>query len=309
MALQLDIVGKPQGLHELDQWIQPCTAGFESLAGTRVGGHDDAQPILLREAIQRFHQLCEVPIRIHVLLAMTTHHKILLLFQTQTGQHIGRVDLRQVMMNHLVHRAARLDHAVGRDPLAQQVLAGDIAVGQVDVRKMIDHLAVAFLRNALVEAAVARLHVEDGDLAPLGGDDGQARIGVAQHQQGIGFLAFEQRVDTGQNVADRLGHAAADRFEKMIGAAQLQFVEENLVQFVVVVLPRVNQHVIGIPVQLGQHARQANDLRPRSHHRHDFEFLLHDASTGSAKVSGSSGSKISFAQNRVTSSESPVLVM
>jgi len=49
-----------------------------------------------------------------------------------TGQY-RIVDLRPVVREHLEHRTTGLDHAIGRQPLAQEVLARDVRVRQVDV--------------------------------------------------------------------------------------------------------------------------------------------------------------------------------
>ena len=106
--------------------------------------------------------------------------------QPEPREHVGGVDLRPVVLQHLVHGAAGLDDAVGGQALGQQVVAGDVAVGQVDVGDVVDDPAVDLLGHALVEAAVARLHVEDGDLPPLGGDGRQTAVGVAQDEHGVG---------------------------------------------------------------------------------------------------------------------------
>ena len=61
---------------------------------------------------------------------------------------------------------------------------------------VVDDPAVDLLGHALVEAAVAGLHVEDRDLAALGGDRREAAVGVAEDQQGVGPLAAAStRVD------------------------------------------------------------------------------------------------------------------
>ena len=56
--------------------------------------------------------------------------------------------------------------------------AGDVAIRHVYIADVVDDLPVDLLGHALVEAAVARLHVEDGNLSALGCDRGKAAIGV-----------------------------------------------------------------------------------------------------------------------------------
>ena len=83
----------------------------------------------------------------------------------------------------------------GGKPFAQQVFAGDVAVGHVDVADVVDDLAVDLLGHALVEAAVAGLHVEDGDLPALGRDGGQAAIRVAEDRTRVGLDLAEHAID------------------------------------------------------------------------------------------------------------------
>ena len=179
--------------------------------------------------------------------ALTTKYSCGL--QAKARQHVAGLDLGQVVVEHLVHRAAGLDDPVGRQPLAQQVLAGDRRIGQVDVADVVDDLAVDLLGHALVEAAVARLHVEDRDLLPLGGDGGQAAVGVAQNQHGIGLHLAQDGVGPADDLADRLGGGRAGGVQKEVGLAELQVLEEDLVQFVVVVLAGVDEDVVERPVQ------------------------------------------------------------
>jgi hypothetical protein len=37
----------------------------------------------------------------------------------------------------------------------------------------------------------------------------------------------------------------------MIGLADTQIIEEDLIQLIVVILPRVDQHMLGVAIQLG----------------------------------------------------------
>ena len=76
---------------------------------------------------------------------------------------------------------------------------------------VIDDPAVDLLGHALIEAAVAGLHVEDRNLLPLRGDGGEAAVGVAQDEDGVGPSCAEHRVDLGDDQADRLGGGLAPR--------------------------------------------------------------------------------------------------
>ena len=145
----------------------------------------------------------------------------------------------------------------------------------VDVGEVVEHLAVELLRHALVEAAVARFHVEDRNLAALGRDHRQAAVGVAQHQHGLGLHLGEYAVDCNDQVTDgvRRASAAFGAVQEVIRLAHTQVVEEDLIQLVVVVLAGVHQDMVAVFVERGQHPRQANDLGPCTNHGYDFEFF------------------------------------
>ena len=69
-----------------------------------------------------------------------------------------------------------------------------LRVGHVHVGDDIDDTTVGLLGQALVLAAVAGLHVEDGDVQALGRDGGQAAVGVAQDEERVGLNLDHQLV-------------------------------------------------------------------------------------------------------------------
>ena len=85
-----------------------------------------------------------------------------------------------------------------------------LGVSQIHVGNDVHDPAVGLLGQALVLAAVAGFHVEDGDVQPLGGNGGQAGVGIAQNQQGIGLqlpdpvFRLEQNRSLGNVLAHRL---------------------------------------------------------------------------------------------------------
>ena len=62
-----------------------------------------------------------------------------------------------------------------------------LGLASVHIGDDVHNTAVGLLGQALVLAAVAGLHVKDGDVQALGPDDAQAAVGIAQHQHGIGL--------------------------------------------------------------------------------------------------------------------------
>jgi len=103
------------------------------------------------------------------------------------------------VVQHLKHGAAGFDDAVGGEAFAQQIFAGNAAVSEVDVGDVVNDFSVGFFGYALVEAAVAGFHVEDGDVALLGGDGAETAVGISQNQKGIGLDFFEKWVDGGND--------------------------------------------------------------------------------------------------------------
>ncbi len=71
--------------------------------------------------------------------------------------------------------------------------------------------AVRLLRKALVLAAVARLHVEDGNMQTFGSDDSKAGVGVAQDKHGVRLQLNHQLITLGDDVAHRLAQILSDR--------------------------------------------------------------------------------------------------
>ncbi|MNL15546.1 hypothetical protein D3C87_1365370 [compost metagenome] len=140
---------------------------------------------------------------------------------------------------------------------------------------MVHDAAVGFFGHALIEATVARFHVKDRNLAALGRNHREAAVGVAQHQHGFGLHLAQHLVHRDDEVADGVRRAGGvgRAVQKVVGLAHAQVVEEDLVEFVVVVLAGMHEHVFAMLVQPSQHARQANDFGPGADHGHDFEFF------------------------------------
>ncbi len=80
------------------------------------------------------------------------------------------------------------------EALGQQVLAAAVRVGHQHVARLVDDPAVDLLGDAVVEAAVAGLHVEDRDPHALCDIGRHRAVGVAQDQQPVGPLLLEHRL-------------------------------------------------------------------------------------------------------------------
>ena len=135
---------------------------------------------------------------------MRTDNKVAVLFKRETCQNIGRINFWAVVTEHLEHGAAGFDHPVRSKTLTEKVLSRNATVGHVDVGGMVNDASIGFLWHALVKATVACLHVEDGDLSTLGGDHGQAAIGVAQDEHGLRPNISQYLVHRNNHIANRM---------------------------------------------------------------------------------------------------------
>jgi hypothetical protein len=144
------------------------------------------------------------------------------------------------------HRAAGLDDAIGRQTLSQQILASDGTVDKVYVCRVIHDASIDFLWDSLIEATISRFHVKYRYSPPFGGNYGHATIGVAKYQHRIRFDIGQHPVDGPDHVADGLRRSRPGALQKVVGLSQPQIIEEDLVQLVVVVLPRMDQNVFEV---------------------------------------------------------------
>src|ERR1700730_823143 len=201
---------------------------------------------------------------------MGTHDEIAAGLETKFPQNGRAIDAWTIVGQNLAHGAARLDDTIGCDALGEQIFPRDRRVGQVDVRSMVDDATVDLLRDALIETPVSRFHMEDWNLPSFGWKDGEAGIGVSQDEHRVGLLGYEHLVNFDDYTTDGFCGVSTRRAKKVVGLSYFEVLEEDLVQFVVVILARMDQHMVRVFVEPTNHAGQADDLRPGPDHGHDF---------------------------------------
>ena len=81
-----------------------------------------------------------------------------------------------------------------------------VAIGQVDIGSVIDNPTVDLFRNTYVEAAIPGFHVKYRNLPPLRRDDGQAAVGVSQHEECTRQTGRQHRMRGYAHLADGLAH-------------------------------------------------------------------------------------------------------
>ena len=134
-------------------------------------------------------------------------------------------------------------------------------IGHVHIRDDVHDSAVGLLGQTFVLAAVAGLHVEDGDVQTLGTYHGEAAVGVTKHQYTIGLESSKELVGAVDDVATGCTKVISHSIHIYFRLCQLQILEENTVEVVVVVLACVGEDYIEIPATLVDDCGKADNLR------------------------------------------------
>lgn len=263
--LQAVVVVEAQGLMLDHPLVQLESGLLQPLFAPGMAAVQHGHIILLRHFVDGRKEAYKVLLRVDVLLPVGGKQNVLALFQSQAGVDIAGLDFLQVLVEHFGHGAAGDVGALLGQAVLRQVTAGVLRVAQVHIGDNVHDTTVGLLRQALVFAAVARLHMEDGNVQPLGADDAEAGVGVPQHQHGIGLQLRHQVVGLGDDVAHGLAQGIPHRVQVDVRVVQLQVVEEHTVEVVVVILAGVGQEGIEILPALGDDRGQADDLRPGAH--------------------------------------------
>ena len=272
--LQAVVVVEAHGLVHAHARVELEAGGLQALAGARVAGVQDRHAVLLGQRVDRGEQAREVRLGVDVLLAVGGQQHVALGLQAELGEDVRGLDLAQVGAQDLRHGRARDVGALRGAAGILEVAAGVLGVGQVDVGDHVDDAAVGLLGQALVLAAVARLHMEDGDVEPLGRDCRQAAVGVAQDQQRVGLHLDHELVGGRDDVADGLAQVGAHGVQVDVWVVQRQVAEEDAVERVVVVLPGVRQQAVEVAAALLDDLGQADDLGARAHDDQELQAAV-----------------------------------
>ena len=298
--LQAVVVVKAHGLVHAHARVELEAGGLQALAGARVAGVQDRHVVLLGQGVDGGEQAREVRLGVDILLAVGGKQHVALGLQAELGEDVGGLDLLKVGAQDLGHGRPRDVGALRGAAGVLQVAAGVLGVGQVDVGDHVDDAAVGLLGQALVLAAVAGLHVEDGDVQALCRDGGQAAVGVAQDQQRVGLDLDHQLVRGRDDVAHGLAQVRAHGVQVDVRVVQRQVAEEDAVERVVVVLAGVRQQAVEVAAALLDDLGQADDLGAGAHDDQElqaavvFEFdigivLAHAARPPRSRCRGSRG--------------------
>ena len=271
--LQTVVIVKAQRLVGDDAPVQFKAAFLQPLTAPGMAGVQHRQVVLRRHGVYRREERTEILLRVDVFLPVGREQDIFAFFQTQPGVNVACLDLRQILMQHLRHGAAYHKGALLRDARGVQIAPCMLGVAEIHIGGHIHNAAVRFLRQALVKAAVPGLHVENRNVQPLGGDDGQAGVGISQHQHGVRPDLLHEGVAFGDDRADGLAEVCPGGVQIIVRGPETQVLKEHLVQLVVVVLPGVDENLMEIPVAALYGGGQTDDLRARAEDRHQLELF------------------------------------
>lgn len=272
--LQAVVVVEAHGLVHAHARVQLEAGGLQAFARAGVAGVQDRHVVLLGQSVYRREQAREVRLGVDVLLAVGGEQHVALGLQAERGKDIRSLDLVQVGAQDLRHGRPGDVGALGCAAGVLEVAACVLGVGQVDVGDHVDDASVGLLGQALVLAAVARLHVEDGDVQALGRDGGQAAVGVAKDQERVGPHLDHQLVGGRDDVADGLAQVRANGVQVDVRIVQRQVAEEDAVERVVVVLAGVRQQAVEVAAALLDDLGKANDLGARAHDDQELQAAV-----------------------------------
>ena len=223
---------------------------------------EDGHVVALGYGIDGVEEAQEVLLGVDVLLAVCRQQDVLTFLEAEAAVDVAGLDVSEVLMKHLGHgRAGDVGALLGQAAVGQ-VTAGVLGVAEVDVGDDVDNAAVGLFGQALVLAAVAGLHMEDGDVQALGSDGAQARVGVAEDEQRVGPDVGHQLVGAVDDVADCSAEVVTDGIHVYLRVGEFKVLEEHAVEVVVVVLAGVGEDYVEIFAALVDCGRKTDNLRP-----------------------------------------------
>ena len=227
--LQAVVVVEAQRLVLDDPLVQWEAGLVQPLLAPGMAAIQHGHIVLLGHFVDGGKQAHEVLLRVDILLPVGGEQNVLAFGEPQPGVDVAGFDFGKVLVEHLRHGAAGDVGPLFGQAVFRQVPAGMLGVAQVHVGNDVHNSAVSLLGQALVLAAVAGFHVENGDVQPLGPDDAQAGVGVPQHQHGVGFQLHHQVVAFGDDVPHGLAQGVPHGVQVDFRVRQFQVVEEHAV--------------------------------------------------------------------------------
>ena len=263
--LQTVVVVEAQRLVTDHAGIQSESGGFQTVAGTGVAGIQDGHIVGFCQLVDGGEKTVEVLLRIDILFPMGGQKDVLPFCEPKACVDVAGHDGVQILVENLGHgRTCDIGALFGQSALVE-IATCVLGVCQINIGNDIHDTAVGLLGEALVLAAVAGLHVENGNVEALGGDGGQTGIGIAKNQQSVGLDLVHQLVGAVDDVAHGSTQVVAHSVHVHLGVGQSKILEEDAVEVVIVVLPRVGENSVKIGTAFLDHGGKADDFRTGAH--------------------------------------------
>ena len=225
---------------------------------------EDGHVVLFRHLVDSCEEGEEVFLRVNVFLTMGGQENILAFLQAEALVDVAGLDIGEIVVEDLRHGGPCDIGALLGQTAVGEVSSCVLRVGHVHVGDDIDDTAVGLLGQALVLAAVAGLHVENGDMESLCSDDAEAAIGVAKDQYAVGLGLGEEFVRAVDDIAAGSAKVVTDSIHIDLGLCELQVLEEDAVEVVVVVLACVGENHVKVLAALVDDGGETDDLGARA---------------------------------------------
>lgn len=177
---------------------------------------------------------------------------------------VAGLDIGEVVVEDFCHGGSRDIGALLGQAAVGEVSSCVFRVGHIHVGDDIDDTAVGLLGQALVLAAVASLHVENGDMESLCSDNTEAAVGVAKDQYAVGLGLGEELVGAVDDVAASSAKVVTDCIHIDLGFGELQILEEDTVEVVVIILACVGENHVEVLAALVDDGGETDDLGARA---------------------------------------------
>ena len=274
--LQAVVVMEAQRLMLNDALVELKAALLQPLAAARMAGVENRHIVLFRQSVDGGEQAQEVLFGVDVLLPVGGQQNILVLFQSQTLQHVAFLDLLQIHVQDFRHGRAGLVGALLGQTGICQILPGKLGIAHIHVRNHIHDAAISLLRQALILAAVAGLHVKQRNVQPLCADGGQAGVGIAQHQIALRLQLGQKLIAASQNIAAGHTQILANHRHKNVraifpkGVLQFEILPKHGGKVSVPVLIVVDHAAVKIFPAALDNRSQSDNLRTGAAANHDL---------------------------------------
>ena len=225
---------------------------------------ENGHVVLLRHLVDGRKEGEEVFLRVDIFLAMSGQENILAFLQAEALVDIAGLDIGEVVVEDFRHGGPCDIGALLGQAAVGEVSSCVLRVGHVHVGNDIDDTAVGLLGQALVLAAVAGLHVENGDMESLCSDNAEAAVGVAKDQYAVGLGLGEELVRAVDDVAAGSAKVVTDSIHIDLGLGEFQVLEEYAVEVVIVILACVGENNIKVLAALVDDGGETDDLGARA---------------------------------------------